>query len=345
MSDNNSSFKQKLSVFIRGNFFIPDPRCWWIRPSVKYLTKYLKEHPVDIIVSTGPPHSMHLIAKKVSKATGIKWIADFRDPWTEIFYYDQLRLTKFAKNRNKKLEQGVLDSATEVVVVTKLMREAFQKRTNTPISLITNGFDEADFEITSDTYSPKFNIVYTGLLSTPMNPDILWDILGKKVKEDKQFKEDLQITVMGQTDTSVIDSIKEAGIIDNFTNLGYVSHNIAINWQKKADILLLTLMKGKAASSIITGKAFEYIASGSQILTIGPTKGDLGDLLRETECGTVYEFSDYNGIKSFIDNSYTNFKNDKNNNRNNKEISPKTLKYSRRNLTKEMAEIFNKYCK
>ena len=123
------SWKQRLMMAIRGRFFVPDPRVSWVKPSVKFLKKYLQEHPVDAIVSTGPPHSMHLIAQKVSKATGIPWVADFRDPWTKIFYFKHLGLSERTVRKHQRLEQAVLDDASVVVAVSPLVQEEFRAMT------------------------------------------------------------------------------------------------------------------------------------------------------------------------------------------------------------------------
>src|SRR5574344_1022978 len=177
IADNSGSSMQKLSVFIRGNLFIPDPRCWWIRPSVRFLKNYLKQHPVDAIISTGPPHSMHLIAQKVSKATGIKWIADFRDPWTQIFYFKHLNLSSLAQNKHRRLELSVLKEADSVVVVSPQMKRDFETLSGREIELVTNGYDSADFEATAtEVQMPlapgKFCLVHTGLMPQNGNPDL-----------------------------------------------------------------------------------------------------------------------------------------------------------------------------
>ena len=174
------SLGQKISLWIRGNFFIPDPRCLWIRPSVHFLKKYLKEHPVDVIVSTGPPHSMHLIAQKVAAATCIPWVADFRDPWTKMFYFKHLELTPWAERKHERLEKGVLDGADVVVAVSPLVQEEFKELTDTPVELITNGYDEDDFddadkemrvseEETGSENEELFNVVHTGLFAADGN--------------------------------------------------------------------------------------------------------------------------------------------------------------------------------
>lgn len=317
------SLVQRLSLFVRGNLFIPDPRILWVGPSVRYLKKYLKQHPVDAIVSTGPPHTMHLIAKRVSKATGTPWLADFRDPWTEIFYFKHLGLSKWAFNRHRSLEQGVLDSADSVVVVSSKMQKDFEKRTKTPVEIITNGFDPEDFTATpdcsangpacreavsaaADTRSGKFYLVHTGLLVDNGNPNLLWEVLGEKAAADPQFRQKLEIRTMGQTDSSIISDISANGLDANFVNMGYVAHGTAVEWQQKASLLLLPLRKEPEAAAILTGKFFEYLAAGPQILAFGPTDGDLARALKETHSGTICDWNQKQAIREAIDAAWAN---------------------------------------
>lgn len=145
----NASHKglfKRFSLWVRGRFFIPDPRVSWVRPSVRFLLKYLKEHPVDAVVTTGPPQSMHLIGLALKRKLGVRWIADFRDPWTEIFYYKHLGLSAAADKKHRALEQSVLDEADAVIAVSPPVRDDFAAATATPVHLITNGFDPSDFE-------------------------------------------------------------------------------------------------------------------------------------------------------------------------------------------------------
>ena len=145
ISGGSKSWKQNLSLWIRGNLFIPDPRIWWVRPSIRFLKKYLREHPVDVIVTTGPPQSMHLIGRGLHRATGIPWVADFRDPWTKMFYYKHLHLSKASDRKQHRLEKSVLDEASAVISVTPLVQQEFQEMTRTSVVLITNGYDEDDY--------------------------------------------------------------------------------------------------------------------------------------------------------------------------------------------------------
>ena len=176
INGGKKNWKQKLSLFIRGNFFIPDPRVFWVRPSIRFLKRYLKEHPVDAIVTTGPPHSMHLIGLGLSKATGLPWLADFRDAWTNMFYYKYLELGKRADEKQHRLEKAVLDNATIVVSVSPYEQKDFQKITSNEVRLMTNGFDPADYRADSET-DEFFNITLTGLFASAGNPRVLWKVL------------------------------------------------------------------------------------------------------------------------------------------------------------------------
>ena len=349
------SLVQKLSLFIRGNLFIPDPRILWVGPSVRYLKKYLKQHPVDAIVSTGPPHTMHLIAKRLSKATGTPWLADFRDPWTEIFYFKHLGLSKWAFNRHRSLEQGVLDSADSVVVVSSKMQKDFEKRTKTPVEIITNGFDPEDFTATpdcsangpacreavsaaADTRSGKFHLVHTGLLVDNGNPNLLWEVLGEKAAADPKFRERLEIRTMGQTDGTIISDISANGLDANFVNMGYVAHGTAVEWQQKASLLLLPLRKEPEAAAILTGKFFEYLAAGPRILAFGPTDGDLARALEETQSGTICDWNQKQAIRDAIDAAWANHLAS---NITGSRFSAAALKYSRKELTGKLSGLLN----
>lgn len=359
IGSENKSLSHRLSLFIRGNFFIPDPRCWWIRPSIRYIVKYLKEHPVDVIVSTGPPHSMHLIARGVAKATGTRWVADFRDPWTEIFYFKHLNLSGWAYRRHRTLEQSVLDSADTVVVVSRKMQEDFQARTATPVKVVTNGFDHEDFLKASPTDShghgmadlgagtPEcgsggFRLVHTGIFVDNGNPEHLWEVLGEKAAAEPQFKKDLQIRLMGQVDDSILQGIGKAGLDGNLHNMGYRPHDEVVQWQKRAQVLLLPLRKEPEAAAILTGKFFEYLASGRKILAFGPTGGDLAKALQETGSGTIVEFGDKEAVRREIDRLYSNFREERGvkNCRVENVLSPAVMKYSRMHLAGEMVKLF-----
>jgi glycosyltransferase involved in cell wall biosynthesis len=337
----NKSLAQKFAMWIRGNLFRPDPRCMWIRPSVKFLKKYLKEHPVDLIVSTGPPQSMHLIGMKLSQETGLPWIADFRDPWTKIFYFKHLSMTKATENWHKKMEKKVLDNASAIVAVSPLVQQEFMAMTETPVELITNGFDECDFsgEICTEAHgSPEsdFTITHTGLFAADGNPTILWKVLAEKCRNDEAFRKHLKIRLIGKTDEQVIAAILEEGLGENLINMGYQPHHEAVGAQRSASLLILPLRKEPEYKAVLPGKLFEYIASGRPVLGIGQPDGAMSMIMNQTKTGVVLEWEDSASISRHIDLSWERhlkgelYVEDA-------DIS----KFTRKALTTRMAELFN----
>ena len=338
----NKSFMQKFAMWIRGNFFRPDPRCLWIRPSVKFLKKYLKEHPVDLIVSTGPPQSMHLIGRKLAAETGLPWIADFRDPWTKIFYFKHLSMTRATEKWHHKMEKKVLDDATAVVAVSPLVQQDFQAMTQTPVELITNGFDECDFAAekcieAAGGAGREFVIVHTGLFATDGNPTVLWDVLAEKCNKDSEFKKLLRIRLVGKTDEQILKAIKDAGLDQNLEDMGYHPHAVAVEQQRKASLLILPLRKEPEYKAVLPGKLFEYLASWRPVLGIGQPDGAMSMILDSTKTGVVFDWEDKEAIAKYIDECWE------------KHLEGSLLvegsdisQFTRRNLTRSMAQLFDK---
>ena len=338
----NKSFLQKVAMWIRGNFFRPDPRCLWIRPSVKFLKEYLKEHPVDLIVSTGPPQSMHLIGRKLAKETGLPWIADFRDPWTKIFYFKHLQMTRATERWHHKMEQKVLDDATTVVAVSPLVQQDFQAMTQTPVELITNGFDECDFTADKcmEAYGgpeQDFVITHTGLFAADGNPTVLWEALAEKCSTDPNFRKHLKIRLVGKTDEQILKSIEEAGLGDNMENMGYQPHAVAVEQQRKASLLILPLRKEPEYKAVLPGKLFEYLASWRPVLGIGQTDGAMSMILNNTKTGLVLNWDDKKSIEKYINICWKDHLNG--------HLSVEDAdisQFTRRNLTRRMAQLFDK---
>ena len=335
INNRERTFKQKLMLMLRGNLFIPDPRVTWVRPSVRFLKKYLEENPVDVIVSTGPPHSMHLIAMKVAAATGIPWIADFRDPWTKMFYFKHLGLCSWAEKKHHELERRVLDGATRVVAVSPLVKEDFEKMTGTPVELITNGFDESDFseEIVPDGF---FNITHTGLFAADGNPETLWKVLADKCAEDSSFRDALRLRLVGKTDSAITESIRQAGLGDNLVDLGYRDHRTAVREQKNASLLILPLRKEPEYRAVLPGKLFEYLASRRPILGIGQTDGAMARIIGNTGSGVVYDWDQESKIRACIDFCWDEFRQGELDD-NSSDIS----EYTRRGLTHRYASLLD----
>lgn len=326
----------KLFIWLRGNLLIPDPRIFWVRPSVKFLCNYLKENPVDAIITTGPPHSMHLIGLKIKKRCNIPWIADFRDPWTNIDFYKELKLTRLADNIHHRLEQKVLKSSNQVIVVSKQMKREFEELGCKNISVITNGFDFEDIPTMLAPNNNNFTICYVGTMNSARNPLTLWQALRLICSNDKEFASKLKIKIAGQIDSSVIDAIKNNNLEKHFEYLGTVPHNKALELQMSSQVLLLVVNNTPNAKGIVTGKFFEYLAMGKQILAVGPTDGDLAEILQETNAGNIVDFNDFDGIKQLILKYYNLYKSGESNT-----VKKASDKYSRKELTGKLAKILN----
>ena len=319
--------------FIRGNFFIPDPKVFWVKPSVSYLQKYLDANDIDVIISTGPPHSVHLIAERLHQKNDVKWLADFRDPWSDLYYNKDFKQLEFAKNKNRKLEESVLKNADCIVTVSNSLKQEFAK-TAKKVEVITNGYDDEFVAAENAILDTKFSISYIGLLPKQSNPKLLFKVLKVLCEENLNFKKDLQLNFIGDIYEEVKVAIEENKLLQNTNFVGYVSHQKAIEYQNTSQVLLLLIPNVKNNEGILTGKLFEYLKAKRPILAIGPEKGDLAAILQETNSGVIVNFDAEEKLKLEIVVLYQKYKEDKLTvNFNNIE------KYHRKELTKKIAFI------
>jgi glycosyltransferase involved in cell wall biosynthesis len=332
---------ERMAIWIRGNLFIPDARKYWIKPSVKYLCQYISENPVDLIVSTGTPHSLHLIALNISKKLNIPWVADFRDPWTKIYYQQSLMVGRLASRKHEKLEQSVLQNASAVTVVSQEMKRQFEGTGARDIRVIPNGFDHEDFidpgeDPASAGPDQLFSITHIGTLFPLRNPVNLWKVLSELVQENEDLAKDLKINLVGAMDYAVSKSIDEVRLGDWVERLGNVPYREAIRLMRRSQVLLLLITKTPGAGAILTGKLFEYMNAGRTILAVGPVDGEVAHALNETGTGHIVEFNDREAMKKQILEYYDLYR------RGELTVTPKNIeKYSRKNLTGEMTNLFN----
>ena len=278
---------------------------------------------------------MHLIGLQLKKSLGVKWLADFRDPWTTIGYHKQLKLTKASKEKHIALEKQVLNAADQIIVTSFTTKKEFQQITNQPIEVITNGYDyESVSEFKLDS---KFSIAHIGSLLSKRNPEILWKVLSDLVKENNDFSKDLQLNFIGTVSKNVLESIKENNLSNCINEVGYVSHKEAIVFQKKSQVLLLIEIDSEDAKCIIPGKLFEYMVSNRPIIAIGPKGSDVEKIIKETNTGTYFNYYDYESLKTTILESYKAFQGK------NLQSYPIGLqKYSRKQLTHQLTELIKK---
>lgn len=296
--EKKQSLIQKSLLFVRGNFFIPDARKFWISPSVKFLSEELKNSDFDAIITTGPPHSLHLIGSKLKEIFGIRWIADFRDPWTQIGYHNKLRLTKNSRRKHERLESEVLNKADDLIVTSFTTQQEFQSKSSTPVHVITNGFDIDLNE--EENSNGKFELAHVGSLLSGRNPENLWKAVSELLQENASFRDRFQLTLAGRISESVVKSIKEHGLNPYLKNLGYVSHEKAVEIQRNSSVLLLLEIDSEETKGIIPGKLFEYLAAKRPILAVGPMRWDVSRIVEETSSGKVFNYSEKEIIKNYI---------------------------------------------
>ncbi|WP_370897037.1 glycosyltransferase family 4 protein [Chryseobacterium gossypii] len=332
----NQNWKSRLSIWIRGNFFIPDARVFWVRPSVRFLEQYLKEHKINMVVTSGPPHSLHLIGLNLKKKLpDLKWIADFRDPWTEISYYKHLKLTKRSDRKHRHFESEVFRNADITLATSYTDAENFRKNGANAVC-ITNGFDESDSgnRNPQNNKTSRFTLSYIGVLEQLRNPVTLWKTLDELVRTNPDFAKNFVLKFAGRIDDRISDAIKNSGLKNHVLNLGYLSHDKAIDEMYSSDMLLITNFPDASSKGIIPGKIFEYLATGKQIISFGPEDADVSSILSETGAGKHFSYDDSGAVKNFILEKYSLWKNG-NLSENARDIS----QFSRVKLTEKLSDI------
>ena len=328
---------ERLSIWVRGNLFIPDARKFWIKPSVKNLSNYLNENKVDVIVSNGPPHTTHMIGLALKKKFNIPWLADFRDPWTNIDFYDKLMLSKWADKKHHRLEDAVIKHADALVTVSPNWAKDFKEQSKHDFNVIYNGFDEKDFSDKEVELDQKFSIVHIGSMNKDRNPHNLWEVLGEICSEIEGFSKDLEIKMVGPTDIAIKNALIENNLSENINKIDYVPHSEVVTYLLGAQLLLLPINDTPNSLGVIPGKLFEYLAARRPIICIGPLTGDSCRIINETEAGYTFSFNNKFDLKTALISLYDEFAET-----GKVECSSNSIeKFSRRNLTGQMAELLN----
>ncbi len=326
------SFLDKIFLWIRGNLFIPDARVFWVKPSVQFLEKYILENEINTIVTSGPPHSLHLIGLELKQKLKVKWFADFRDPWTTIGYHKSLRLSNYAAKKHKFLEHQVLNTADTIIVTSNSTKTEFKAITNKPIAVITNGFDIENVE--KQTLDSKFSLAHIGSFLSERNPIVLWECLVELLDEISAFKSHLELKLIGAVSQEVLDSITKFGLNPYLNNLGYVSHKEAIEHQKKSQVLLLIEINSEDTKSIIPGKLFEYMVSERPIIGIGPQGSDFAEIITNTNTGVFFDYYEKIKLKRVLLDYYNQFLEGK--------LQSNAVglqQYSRKSLTEKLVQL------
>ncbi len=273
------TWKENLANWVRSNFFIPDARVWWVKPSVRRLEAYLKTHPVDVIITTGSPHSLHLIGRALKKRTGLPWVADFRDPWTNIDYYGQLKLTRWADAKQRRLERAVLTEADEVITVSWHWAEELKALGAKQVEVITNGFDPDDLPSPPAEVDEEWSLVHVGSISATRDVPKLWKALAERIASDADFRSRFKLRLIGGVDHTVQRSIEAAGLTPYVERIAHVPHDVAMRHMQRARALLLPVNDTPNVMGFLPAKVFEYLSAQRPILCIAPVDADIARVL------------------------------------------------------------------
>ncbi|MCZ8169584.1 MAG: glycosyltransferase family 4 protein [Flavobacterium sp.] len=328
------SVLQKFLLWVRGNIFIPDARFLWVKPSVHFLKNYIEKEGITTIITSGPPHSLHLIGQQLRASMNVKWIADFRDPWTTIGYHKALKLSRYAAKIHRDLERQVLQSADHILVTSPTTKEEFSALTSQPITVITNGYDTE--QVPPQTLDTSFSLAHIGSFLSDRNPIILWEVLAELIHENPQFAADFSLKLIGKVSEEVLQSISQYQLNPYVNNLGYVAHDEAVAHQRKSQVLLLIEIDSPDTRSIIPGKLFEYMVSGRPIIALGPKGSDFAEIVQSTNTGTFFTYAEKIALKQKISELYAQYQ------AGNLQTHPVGLQqYSRKQLTQALVQLIH----
>jgi glycosyltransferase involved in cell wall biosynthesis len=299
---------ERLARWLRANVFLPDARVGWAPFAVREALRLHRARPFDAVLTSGPPHSAHLIGRALKRRTGVPWVADFRDPWTGINYYEELPMTEAARRLDRRLERSVLREADRVVTVSPSWAEGLAALAgrNDGVLVVHNGYDEEDFEGVprgpEAVARDRFVLAYVGSMYATRNPTTLWAVLtGLRAAGEV---ERLRVRLVGGVGEDVRTALTAAGL-DRVTEVAaYVPHDEAVRAMTAAALLLLVVDPCATERGILTGKLYEYLASGRPVLALGPPEGDAARLLAETAGGRLFARDDVEGIAAFVREHY-----------------------------------------
>lgn len=337
--DKKKSKFKKLIEWLRGNFLIPDPRIFWVNPSYRYLKALIKKEDIQIVITTGPPHSVHLIGLKLRKALGIKWISDFRDPFSRLDFLDTYGISDRNRNKYYQLEDQILDKSDLVLATSYSMHQMLRPFDLDKFKTITNGYDQEDFKgIETHKKDQTWRIYHAGLLNEVRNPKNLWMAIKELISEREI---DLEIHLAGIIDPSIISYLQSDTVLSKVIKIeGYKSHQEVINDYYQANLLLLLINNSDNSVVNIPGKLFEYLQCKKTVLSLGSADADAHKILENVGGHYTCAYEDKDHIKRALKSAYDN------------RTSPilneeSTTQFSRKHLTgilaQEMQDLLTEY--
>ncbi len=335
-----AGFVQQGLMWIRGNFFLPDPRRFWVKPAAEFILRILETNQISAIITTGPPHSMHLVGRRVKRKSGLPWLADFRDPWSRWEILHRMKLTRPVRWYHQKLEKQVLREADLVLSASYGMAADFKSiYDRARVKVLTNGVDEADLpQGFSEPRRPdKFRLVYAGLLNDKRNPALLWKVLANLCQEQKDFADALEISLTGNIGQQVMAAIEQYPLLKDRLQLqGPVPHQEVFQLYRQAALLLMLIDNAEASQVVIPAKLFEYLAACKPILYIGAPEADAGHIIRKENAGQSFSFEEQEGVKNYVWQLFLEYQSGAPMQR-----KPNWSAYTRRLQAKELADILD----
>ena len=334
MEQKKKGVLEKIAIWMRANLLVPDPRVFWVKPSVRFLTDLVNSGQFQAVITTGPPHSMHLIGRELKRKTGLPWIADFRDPWSQWEFLDTLPMSSLIRKKHEQLEKSVLLEANAVLTISPTFQQDLEKLANRKIHLLTNGYDPAD--IPSD-FSPKkkeagkLHLVYSGIIDAIRNPIPLMEAMKAEFGESNA---QVEWTFVGKVSEQVKDYVRSDSWLNSRIHFaGYVSHGEVFGFYSKADVLVLILTDTKNAQGNIPGKLFEYLTTGIPVLALGDPRGDSAQILQRAGSASVLAHTDHSEIRKQLRSLFESFTAG--------ESTQGLDSYSRKNLSSQLAKILD----
>lgn len=315
-NESNPTSFQKFSRFIRGNLFIPDARIGWNKYSYSEAKKIIEKENIKTILTTSPPHSTQLVGLKLKNEFGknIKWIADLRDPWTDIHYYKEFRHTLPAKKKDHNYERTVLENADRIISVSDEFGKMFASKSDkidpAKIYTITNGFDESDFGMESNSPENEFVITVTGTMPENYNPFAFIDVLKETVDEFPEVK--FKLRLVGNAADSVTEYIINCGLKENLEIIPTVAHEKAIEYLFNSSALFLVIPQFKNEKGLIPAKLFEYLASRKPVICLGPLDCEAAKIIDKCGAGKTFNRDMNNQLFEYMKELVLKWKADKN---------------------------------
>lgn len=336
---NKESITQKTLRFIRGNFFIPDARKGWVRFAVTAASDLIEKEKIDTVFVSSPPHSSQLIGLELKEKYNVRWIADMRDPWTDIYYYEDLLHTALSAKIDANYEKKVLESADAVISVSEPINTMFLAKSDKldpkKFHVIPNGYDESDFDPNIKKDQSFFQITYVGTMADNYRPSILFRSIKKLMDEFNGSEKLVRLTMVGSSAAAINRLMQETALEKEAELISHVDHSTAINYMQKANVLLLVIPDVKDSDGILTGKLFEYLACKVPVIGLGPVNGKANKILAECKSGRLFERTEESALYENLKQLYLDWKAGKSSTANTEEIK----KYSRRELSRTLAEI------